>query len=152
MGLDIRAYGNISVVSEENLVDYFDFCSDLPMRKVQDIFEEGENFIDYDEFYSIRAGSYGGYNAWRNELAVMVGNNSSNETWDTWERDAPFHELICFSDCEGYIGESDSKKLYDDFAEYEHMAAQKSEYFYSKYKEWMECFRVASNNGIVVFS
>lgn len=129
------------------------------------------------EYNSFCAGSYSGYNQWRRELAVVAGYGSvenvwSDESFDTTEKFInlrylklkkiddpnfdckivkPFYELINFSDCEGLIGPEVCKKLYEDFVLFEDKAKEEDEYFYRKYCDWKEAFRVASYEGFVSF-
>ncbi len=91
----------------------------------------------------------------------------------------PFMELINFSDAEGLIGPVASKKLYGDFRRYErdimdwmdekylsrtpisHSSWRDEEdtpldkgdfeWFQRQYQEWKNAFRIASDNGIVMF-
>ena len=91
----------------------------------------------------------------------------------------PFMEIINFSDSEGMIGPVASKKLYNDFRKYEndvmdwmdekyltqtpiHSASWRDdedkpidkgdfEWFQSQYQEWKNAFRIASDNGVVMF-
>lgn len=129
----------------------------------------------------IACGSYGGYNRWRNELSIMAGYDSAKNVWQDnnfspWlpyinlryrklkklkgetvinnQSIKPFYELINFSDCEGVIGPEISKKLYDDFIEFDQKAKDydnNDDYFYRKYQEWKEAFRIASKGGAVTF-
>jgi len=114
---------------------------------------------------SFRSGSYGSYNQWRKELATMLGydiervweefDNIIENNGDNYEylKMKPFYELISFSDCEGVIGSEISKKLYDDFLKFdEHAQKIKIHNFYEHYKYWTNAFKVASKNGLVLFS
>jgi len=89
------------------------------------------------------------YNSWRYDLSsylkIIFRSFSDNER--------PFKELIHFSDCEGTICSSVSQKLYNDFCSFDSIAQSKREnhfydYFYLNLKE---CFKMASNNGAVIF-
>ena len=120
-----------------------------------------------------RAGSYSGYNEWRRLLAKAALGMSDEEVWNKVDsgvgyNEIPFGELINFSDADGTIGPISSRKLYDDFVQYEEKVMKMLDRFYlkfeeyeidgdtyhwfkQKYKDWMETFRVASNNGAVIF-
>lgn len=112
-----------------------------------------------------RAGSYGGYNAWRNDLAKLAGYNAKSvdrhgtgrleRRYDegAWaEESGPFWELITFSDCEGVIGPETSKKLAKDFADHQDdVDIDEGERFKSLYNKWRKAFESASNNGAVRF-
>lgn len=55
----------------------------------------------------------------------------------------PFIELICFSDCEGYVGPEVCKKLHLDFIKYNDVAKEKmSDWYYDLYKEFMDATSV----------
>jgi hypothetical protein len=127
----------------------------------------------------ISCGAYSSYNSWRNELAIMSGYGSAQNVWSDTDFNPclpyinlryrklkkinkenaigeqisikPFYELINFSDCEGVIGPEISKKLYKDFVDFEQMAKNCDDYFYRKYNEWKEAFRIASEGGAICF-
>lgn len=84
-----------------------------------------------------RAGSYGGYNRWREWLAKLAGypltdfdpgdgrapdKSHAAATWGSDGVTGPFSELINFSDAEGVIGPQTSAKLARDFAEWDERA------------------------------
>ena len=114
-----------------------------------------------------RAGSYSGYNHWRNELAIMAGYDGAQGVWNDFNNNLrylklkklsgelaqlkPFYELIHFSDCDGLIGPEICKKLYQDFVNFEDKAKKEDENFYELYLMWKEAFRVASDGGLVCF-
>jgi len=131
---------------------------------------------------SFHVGSYGGYNQWRNELAIMAGHDGADNVWqdnsfdsfktfnlrkdkldnmngNSVEKVKPFYELINFSDAEGVIGPEVSKKLYQDFIDFDEQAKKYAAlnskipycWFYDKYCQWKEAFRVASDGGAVSF-
>ena len=140
--------------------------------------EQGEGLPDGSvvskgEDFSHRAGSYSGYNEWRRLLARAALGMSDEEVWNTIDSgvsysEVPFGELINFSDADGVIGPIASQKLYNDFVKYEEPIMKKLDRFYLKfedyeidgetydwfkfkYKDWKEAFRIASNNGAVIF-
>lgn len=110
-----------------------------------------------------RAGSYSGYNAWREQLAQLAGYEATEyarfgtteplHAATVWNgATGPFAELINFSDCEGVIGPTTSAKLAKDFAEFDEKArATFDKYNYDKYRKWQKAFESASQNGAVVF-
>ena len=126
------------------------------------------------EEYSFRAGSYSGYGEWRDLLA-----KTSFRIWEQkmlWEKmddgdtygTIPFSEHINFSDADGVIGPVASEKLYNDYVRYEKDIMNMLDRFYlkfedyeidgdtyawfkHKYKDWKEAFRIASDNGAVIF-
>jgi len=106
-----------------------------------------------------RAGSYGGYNAWRNQLCQMAHGVDSEVFWsDSKYRGTAFYELINFADNEGCIGPRTSAKLASDFmanqAKAEAFAASdamaiEGDWFLKKYNEWRKAFEVAAKGGAV---
>lgn len=175
MGLDITYYRNLKKL---------DVVFDKSGRAIDPVTRE---FLDYDfDAYSnpdfpehiagveegyyaaergggFRAGSYGGYNQWREELAKLAGYPSRpeerygrvEERHDRGAQEAgqgPFFELIYFSDCEGTIGPKFSAKLAKDFSDYQAKAdGHTDEYWRDKYTEWRKAFEFAANNGAVSF-
>lgn len=112
---------------------------------------------DYKFDYSFRAGSYGSYNVWRNNLAKMLGYEDYTGHGDydltVFElKEGPFWEFIKFSDCEGVINSQVSKKLLNDFQEYDPIAKKQDVHFYELYRNFHKAFELASKNGIVIFS
>jgi len=113
---------------------------------------------------NFRAGSYSGYNAWREQLAELAGypkrmHFSGHKppealhaagAWETTS--GPFWELINFSDCEGVIGPKTSVKLAKDFADHQAKAdAHPDEWFRDLYAMWRRAFELASDAGAVDF-
>ena len=173
MGLDISYYSNIKeseVFDEDSEITIYSqtFTYQLGSLKQNTSYEP----IDGSHLGRFRAGSYSGYNTWRNQLAEMAGYGSAENVWRDFKPNIryyklkklngeivdikPFYELIFFSDCEGFIGPEISSKLYKDFINFDKQAKwysqiSENDYFYTKYEEWTECFRVASQHGIVMF-
>jgi hypothetical protein len=132
-----------------------------------------KKFIQYDttaesEIGHFRAGSYSGYNQWRNELSIIAGYDSVDQVWKDFDSNIrlvklkriegenaklkPFYELINFSDAEGLIGPEICKKLYQDFMDFDDKAKEvEDSWIYEKYLEWKEAFKVASDDGLVAF-
>ncbi|PSE43969.1 hypothetical protein C7G91_04810 [Acinetobacter nosocomialis] len=116
-------------------------------------------FYTFEEDYWFRAGSYSGYNNFREQLAKLAGypalegegnrHYHSNGAWKATS--GPFWELINFSDCEGVIGTAYSKKLLADFKQFDEKAKELGEYFYESYSDWMTAFEFASDDGAVDF-
>ena len=125
------------------------------------------------EEYSFRAGSYSGYGEWRDLLARVALDMGVQGVWNKIDdggnyTEIPFSEQLNFSDADGVIGPVASKKLYNDYVSYEKDIMKKLdryylkfedfeidgetyEWFKQKYKDWKEAFRIASNNGAVIF-
>ncbi|SPA44621.1 hypothetical protein [Cupriavidus taiwanensis] len=179
MGLDITAYSNTKrlegiqfdedgepINCDEDYMRVY-VNPDFPERASG--LEDGKCYTTGDASMHFRAGSYSGYNFWREELARMAGYPTAEyECYGTvkhrhdagaWAAEAgPFFELICFSDCEGVIGAEVSEKLAKDFAEYDERAKSHvpsvhryEGWFYALYQEWRKAFEMAAQNGMVHF-
>jgi hypothetical protein len=112
--------------------------------------------------YEFRAGSYRGYNDWRNALARLAGfARGAEQAWNDGLEHGPFIELINFSDCEGVIGPVVSAKLARDFAEWQERANSLAEkgrgapwcdapvWFLGLYAHWRKAFEMAADGGAV---
>ena len=103
---------------------------------------------------SFRAGSYGGYNQWREWLCWLSLGCEPRVVWNNPDRyeGKPFYELINFSDCEGIIGPDVSRKLAQDFAEHQdHAVHDTQQWFVDKYADWRKAFEIAASGGFVDF-
>ena len=140
--------------------------------------EQGEGLpngpvVSDGAYHGFRAGSYSGYNEWRNLLAKVALDLGIEDVWDKMDSgygydEIPFSEQINFSDADGIIGPVASQKLYNDYVNYEDEVMKKLDRYYlkfedyeidgetydwfkQKYKDWKEAFRIASDNGAVIF-
>lgn len=197
MGLDISYYGNVKRIPDEEVPEGVE-----AFNPAYDDWESSRDnntylyYLDPDRSYFgghmkglepgwyevpregggyLRAGSYSGYNSWRNDLALAAGyEGGAEEVWGMGDQlyqpdSPPFLELINFSDAEGVIGPDISKKLYNDFVDNEKKVkdevdkwflkihptksydVEDTKWFNQKYDEWKEAFRTASQNGFVSF-
>lgn len=153
MGLDITAYSNFKitkVLTEDDEYEYY-FCNSGFEQSNMNIENKYVN-IDFDEEFDFRAGSYGGYNHFRNSLCLASNNITAEDLWNYEDKTLKFYWLINFSDCEGYIGTDYCIILYDEFVKYEKEVKEKlSIDYHNKYDEFKEAFRLGANNGIVNF-
>jgi len=108
-------------------------------------------YVGADEF-GFAAGSYGGYNAWREWLSKKFLGVDPQQVWDAPERFAgrPFVELINFADNEGAFGPVTSAKLAKDFQEHASELKRDDDWNVRKYLEWQKAFELASDEGLVV--
>ena len=160
MGLDITAHGKIKFIRKIEADEDMDniYKNNLIRFWVNPHFDGRCDDIDKDGVYTsdenfgFRAGSYSGYNHWRNTLAKLGGYNSAEAVWAK-ETSGPFYEIINFSDCEGVIGTEVSKKLCEDFKSYKEKAENFTDdpWFYKSYLNWLKAFEMASNDGCVSF-
>jgi len=167
MGLDVVAYKGIKKVDpelwsvEDNIWDvcarndWFIPSTTAFIEHALDI-EDGVPYSSEGEI-SFRAGSYGGYNQWRNQLAILAGYDSAENVWEMehpWGK--PFVELINFSDCEGTIGSALCVKLLKDFEDHEDQASKFAvehgdSYFLTVYDDFLSALRFAGDHGILAF-
>lgn len=115
---------------------------------------------DKTETFRFRAGSYGGYNRWRSELAAQFNPYRTGPDGSKLPPtpEGPFYELIWFADNEGTLSELVSAKLLGDFTAYraEYMATHggadpMAECNRSRYDGWLRCFELAADSGLVDF-
>lgn len=158
MGLDITAYKKLHKVENPVLDEYgdpqnydtqwkpggsMDWSESVWPGKGYPI--EPNAVYEWEESFNFRAGSYIGYNIWRDELDKFKGN-------------VAFQELIDFADNEGVIGTKLSQKLKEDFQRH-HDEAQafansddcQLKWFMDAYEEWETAFELASNDGAIEF-
>lgn len=107
------------------------------------------------ETHGFRAGSYGGYGQWRQDLASQF--NPAPLSFDRGPRMAkpdpelPFYELIWFADNEGCIGPDAARDLLADFREHATAYAPPQVWSGEKYQDWTRAFELAANGGLVQF-
>jgi hypothetical protein len=189
MGLDITAYGHLTLYpvhepdhqgevtdspfcyNEDHIqvypLDRQDFpvqaadleagrCYKSPAKRVLWGLDEAT-----EDLVAFRAGSYSGYNVWREQLCEAALGVAPEEVWHNPElyRDRPFYYFINFADNEGQIGPRVSALLAAQFAS-ERAAIEDAlteetlesrEYFLSRYDLWQKAFEVASHDGLVDF-
>ena len=119
MSLDITAYSNIKRSIDQSDIDcsiriwkhsvFTDHCE----------LKEGNYVITDDtEQYRFRAGSYSGYRKFLDVLTQCTLGIPVDIIWEDEQfADRPFHHLINFSDCDGWIGPTVSTGLHQDFVE-----------------------------------
>lgn len=168
MGLDITAYSNIRHVPDVTDQDRAYELGLTMLWRNNDFPHRADDIIDrgvyaYATMIDFRAGSYSGYNLWREELAKLAGypalsdprRDRSGPRHDVgaWNADSgPFWELINFSDCEGVIGATVAAKVLRDFVEFQPKAdAHQGDWFRDRYALWRKAFELAANDGAVSF-
>jgi len=103
------------------------------------------------ETHAFRAGSYGGYNRWRADLARQFNPGPPHA------ENGPFFELVWFADNEGSIGPEAAKDLLEDFRAYEDRYAPDvadawwRDGYVARYRDWMRAFELAADGGLVDF-
>jgi hypothetical protein len=117
----------------------------------------------FADILSFHAGSYSGYNFWRDALArfayydtrglVLEAKSAAEFVWQH-VTDGPFYELINFADNEGVIGPVCAAKLAKDFADYQDRAnpyAKMHPVWLGLYGQWRRAFELAADGGAVRF-
>lgn len=119
MGLDISAYSNIKLSEVQDPEDY-DGIRIWKQHNFPDHCELEEG--SYEETpdtraHQFRAGSYSGYNMFRNVLALCTLGVKAETVWEAEDiyMSRPFFNLLNFSDCDGIIGPDYSAALFEDF-------------------------------------
>ena len=182
MGLDISAYKKATFIRERGnredgdeqwpAVTYLYANPDFPGRAdgMQDgLYDVGghtrfglEADRDKDHQLHFRAGSYSGYNAWREKLCWFALGLQPDAIWrgkDEKYAGKPFIELINFADNEGLIGPQTSAKLARDFQTNGEAIKEKAkrelgpeaDWFCNLYDTWQKAFELASGEGCVHF-
>lgn len=175
MGLEISSYRQIKLATDAILDEdgYPEDDGNLMRVYINQHYKERAEDIQDKGVYTrgtecddFRAGSYGGYNNWREELAKLAGypaKEANRYGTMTMRHDAgawaaeggPFWELINFSDCEGVIGATVSAKLAKDFADFDERAKShpdpRETWFYPLYQQWRAAFEMAADGGMVDF-
>lgn len=169
MGLDITAYRGLEKVREVGDDDEpgdiaYDSGWVLPYENPDfpGRLEGLEKGLYYKaaETFEFRAGSYSGYNLWREHLATMVGIKLP-DFWGGYDASKPFAELIHFTDCDGTIGPVASARIAADFDKHAGRAIEfadevqrrtgEGEWFLEKYRAWHKAFKLAADHGCVRF-
>ncbi len=126
MGLDITAARRVTYVGlppDEASYDTWYEKHDLYAWVNTDFPERAgsreKGFYDAEETFDFRAGSYSGYNHWREWLSETMLGVAPKVVWDNHDRycPEPFYELICFADNEGIIGPEACTRLLKAFRE-----------------------------------
>lgn len=179
MGLDIHvALGPLEKIAESSSAvsdDAWDamYEDGYPFVARADYFAGREAPLENSAVYKGKrgdhflAGSYSGYNRWREELSRFAFDREPQGVWDHPDKYAgkPFFEIVHFSDCEGCLGPEVAAKLAADFDEYEQAArtswsqpapwqrAGDVDWRYSMYEQFRKAFRAAADTqGAVIFS
>lgn len=159
MGPDIQAFSQCRFVGPAVDDDYDEHEDHVliyvlaPFLDRLDGSPQGWYAVDGQRTY-FRAGSYSGYNEWREQLCRAALGVFPRAIWDDPEGFAgkPFVELINFADNEGSIGPKTSAKLLTDFEQYPDLPSLVGDdYFERKYSAWRDAFALASDDGFVVF-
>lgn len=178
MGLDITYYSKVTLVEPMTFKEleaikfehpFYDSSEHVYLWNHPEFVERGDGLVE--GFYAVlswkreyrvsvqhqveggrfRAGSYSGYNAWREWLAALVGTTPQK----VWDGEVPTHfgELISFPDNEGFIGPTTSAKLAKDFeaCKGKMKASVRRDWHVDLFKDFAQAFQTAAGEGIVDF-
>lgn len=188
MGLDITAYSRLESVgrhaddwcSEDDHIRAFAYDSFPASFRGLTVLGSisgysGSKFLDggcyvatdATKTHGFRAGSYGGYNHWRSDMAVQFNPYGPSTPPDPAERfappggyptapnmDGPFAELIWFADNEGCIGPDAARDLLADFELYADLYHPQGDWpnqYREKYADWTLACRLAADGGLIHF-
>lgn len=151
MGLDVTAYRGLRPAVPQCSGEIFtaSVVEEEFKSRADSIADESQ--WNFAESFSFHAGSYGGYNDWREKLAQLAGFGSAENAWKSPPGRA-FWSLINFSDCQGVIGPQTSAALARDFQEAQSRADEHPDlYFREIYGRFRRAFQLAADNGAVSF-
>lgn len=168
MGLDITAYSKLvkrdpqppreADECETNGVRFYPNNKDFSGRADE---IECHLVYDYETCSGFRAGSYSGYNKWRDQLCKAVHGITAERFWTTPGAETmDLHDLINFSDCEGVIGASVCAKIAAQMRSNKAKIVAWSEanmndmdrpYFLQKLGEWLVHLDIAADGGALRF-
>ena len=182
MGLDVRAFKNVKLISDPKISETEDLTQVYRGHFVEQFgdLKDGGYYDSEDDRWFCRIG-YGRYSYFRNELAKVGGwpeykvdkpdySDPDYENKSYYNRypnlaaiynqpgnevSGPFVEVICFSDCEGFICADICKKLYQDFVEHQAKADELLKEipdFLKMYNGLRDAFQFGANNGFVQYT
>jgi hypothetical protein len=160
MGLDISAFSKIEKVHDEDEARIFIRRNIPELDQAQDIEEGMYSPASDSEEHGFRAGSYSGYNHFRNLLCEIMHGVPATDLWEKPKvfEGKEFYNLINFSDCEGNFGPAISKKLHEDFLKNRDKFVNGVEgkepydgYYTRVYDDFCLGFEIASKGGILEF-
>lgn len=110
----------------------------------------------YEDSYSFRAGSYSGYNQWREWLCASFTYAIPQNVWKSPVRfqNRHFFLLVNFSDCEGLIAGPSAARLLEEFEAHKDEALKRpvdDTWMLERYNDWLKAFRLAADGGLVHF-
>ena len=168
MGLDILAFEKVTLTKEHDDEDedgnwcgdkdnHYTIYSDSEFVARLGSLKQGRCYETSGEEMHFRAGSYSGYNEWREALSIDALGVPPSALWERPEQwvICPFFELINMSDCEGAIGPEVARKLARDFQLQRDTVrprlAARGEWYALQYDNWQRAFELAAKEGMVRF-
>ncbi len=167
MGLDITATSSLKKVTDNEKIEDGDYFFDI-IRVDESIDRSTDIEVgQYDsngQNFSFGAGSYSGYNNFRELLCEIFLDVEPKIVWENYESyiGKPFYELINFSDCEGNFGPKVSEKLHKDFLDnkeqfykmvkkYVKHSMGLDKHYIKLYDNFTKGFEIASKGGVLNF-
>ncbi|MBF6611608.1 MAG: hypothetical protein IVW55_00585 [Chloroflexi bacterium] len=158
MGLAIRAVSKVSFVSA-GYAESWGHGDHISISTFNAGFSErldglrGGVYLIRGSELGFSAGGYADYGNWRDRLSLLMVGVPQERVWACKHRyeNAPFVELIDFSDCEGAFGPATSKVLAADFARYATRIATEDSEFADLYRRFRQAFELASDTGFVLY-
>ena len=148
MGLDVYLVASMRRLNEEELAELeedepWGIDGDLPAP-----YQPGSYLVE--QVASVRIGSYGGFNSWRESMAKMIGFERRDQVTES----DTFGYLLDHSDCDGILIPHQVDQLVTDFRTHKERArSHLSEYHFVNYEEWLGLLeRCQAIGGILIFS
>lgn len=165
MGLDVTAIRNARFIAAELDEDAPEYSGRRLFRIYKnDAFDrldgKPEGWYEFggdDDRFGFRAGSYSGYNRWREWLSLTFLGVLPEVVWRDFAiyEAAPFSTLVHFSDCEGSFGPASCERLLHDFetgaARAGVVPASKpdAQWYTDQYFRWLKAFGIGAQGGFV---
>lgn len=107
-------------------------------------------WYDYDDSHDFRAGSYGSYNNWREELCELALGVTPGVVWNNPDAyvDHDLYWLINFSDCEGVINAENSGRILRGLRELHDYGDLNS---WGVLDNWFTALELAADDGFITF-
>lgn len=158
MGLDISAYETarhepgMTADAAEKYDWVWRLYNDDSFADRGDGLADGFYKLAGDELH-FRAGSYSGYNNWREKLCAVALDATTITVWHAAPAFAgrPFVELVNFTDCDGFTGPKTSEKLARDFESWAGKVPALGVEFLRLYRLFQTAFEIAAGGGVVRF-
>lgn len=161
MGLDITACSRIRAAAANEDDDSVSMLTVSKGAEVQGApWKDGDRVVTYGDEVHFRAGSYSGYNRWREWLARSAGTTPEAIWSEGGTTGNDLDLLINFSDCDGTFGSAAAHRValalaahrvaFERWAK-ENLLADEVDYALSRYDLWTAAMRTAAQGGVLIF-
>jgi hypothetical protein len=157
MGLDIKVYKNISITTDyENSDFYCNVIDDEWLYKIKNL--QSKKYYKGDVVFRGISYPYSQHSRFRETLIKLIDREDLLDSegkiiWDKLSNDVPFEAFINFADNDGCLDFEVSNTIYLDFEKYSNKAnRQLGQWNLEYYSTWLETFKIAKDNGVVVYS